>query len=264
MIRPAASGRLSRPGTPRSSEPDGRPTPPRRVPVRELREAATVWDLWNMRALYPAAERDDLLRILAARRQGLAREREALAGLWAGDQVILAPGRSFLATNPDLARGIVVSLHLGPYQLLAEPWLAAGHDPVVLVNAGAEAEFAAVARRMSRHLNHRGRLDFVSVGPRGAAARIMRALRDERPVLVYLDGNNGERGMARTRERGLAYHLPGREIRLRTGLARLAVRLQAPRGCRGGQGTRCSSRWPSTRGARCWVRRRCSLRCWRA
>lgn len=233
MIRPAGHvdgifGRLSRPGTSRSSEPDGRPAPPTLVPVRELREAATVWDLWNLRALYPAAERPDLLRILTAREQGLAREREALARLWSGDQAILAPGRSFLAAQPGLAQGIVVSLHLGPYQLLAEPWLDAGLDPVVLINAGAEGEFAAVAQRMSHHLRHKGRLDFLAVGPQGTARHAMRAVRDGRPVLVYLDGNNGERGMASTRERGLSYQLPGREIRLRTGLARLAGRLEAP------------------------------------
>jgi len=195
---------------------------------QELRRATLVWDLWNLRALFPAACRGDLLEILRRREHGLAREREALAGLWAGDQVILSPGRSFLAAHPELKSGIIVSLHQGPYQLLAEPWLEAGLEPVVLINAAAEAEFAAATAGLSARLRHKGKLTLLAVGPRGFVKQAVRAVRDGRPVLVYLDGNNGERGMVRTREQGLRYHLPGREIRVRTGLARLACRLEAP------------------------------------
>lgn len=216
-------GRLSRSGTSRSSEPDGRTDT-----NEDLRRADLVWDLWNMRALFPRAEKGDLLQVLSQREKGLAREREALAGLWAGDQVILSPGRSFFRANPELRSGITVSLHQGPYQLLAEPWLAAGLDPVLLISAAAEAEFSAAAAGMSARLAHRGRLTFLPVGKPGFVKQAVQALKDGRPVLVYLDGNNGERGLARTREQGLRYQLPGREIRVRTGLARLACRLQAP------------------------------------
>lgn len=216
-------GRLSRSGTSRSSEPDGRPDA-----NEDLRRADLVWDLWNMRALFPQAEKGDLLQVLSQREKGLAREREALAGLWAGDQVILSPGRSFFRANPELQSGITVSLHQGPYQLLAEPWLAAGLDPVLLISAAAEAEFSAATAGMSARLAHRGRLTFLPVGKPGFVKQAVTALKDGRPVLVYLDGNNGERGVARTREQGLRYQLPGREIRVRTGLARLACRLQVP------------------------------------
>ncbi len=216
-------GRLSRSGTSRSSEPDGRPDA-----NEDLRRADLVWDLWNMRALFPQAEKGDLLQVLSQREKGLAREREALAGLWAGDQVILSPGRSFFQANPELQSGITVSLHQGPYQLLAEPWLAAGLDPVLLISAAAEAEFAAATAGMNARLGHRGRLTFLPVGKPGFVKQAVTALKDGRPVLVYLDGNNGERGLARTREQGLRYQLPGREIRVRTGLARLACRLQVP------------------------------------
>jgi hypothetical protein len=219
----AEGGRLSRSGTSRSSEPDRRP-----APHPELRRADLVWELWNLRALFPAADPAHLRQILQRRQQGLAREREALVGLWAGEQGILSPGRSFLAARPDLHRGITVSLHQGPYQLLPEPWLAAGCDPVVLINAGAEAEFTQVAAQMSARLRHRGKLTLLAVGPQGFLRQAVRAVRDGRPVLVYLDGNNGERGMARTRDAGLRYRLPGRDIRVRTGLARLACRLEAP------------------------------------
>lgn len=187
-----------------------------------------MWELWNLRALFPAADTADLRRILQQRRQGLAREREALVGLWTGEQGLLSPGRGFLAAHPDLRRGITVSLHQGPYQLLPEPWLAAGYDPVVLINAAAEADFARAAARLRARLRHRGQLTLLAVGPRGFLRQAVRAVRDGRPVLVYLDGNNGEQGMARTRDAGLRYRLPGRDIRVRTGLARLACRLETP------------------------------------
>ncbi len=223
MIQAEPNGRLSRSGPLRSSEPDGRPGA-----NREPQQADLAWDLWNLRTLFPAAGRGDLLEILRRRELGLAREREALVGLWTGDQVILSPGRSLLAAHAELQSGIIVSLHQGPYQLLAEPWLAAGLDPVLLISAAAEAEFAAATAGLSSRLNHKGKLTFLAVGRQGFLKQAVRAVRDGRPVLVYLDGNNGERGMARTREQGLRYQLPGREIRVRTGLARLACRLEAP------------------------------------
>ncbi|MFT5232557.1 MAG: lauroyl/myristoyl acyltransferase [Candidatus Krumholzibacteriia bacterium] len=225
MVRDSRTyeSRPSRSGPSRSSGPDGQQNE-----NDNLEQANLVWDLWNLRALFPDAERDDLLRVLRRRISGLAREREALVGLWAGDQVILTPGRNFLRAAPELNHGIVVSLHLGPYQLLAEPWLAAGHDPVVLINAGALAEFELASEGMSSHLRHRGKLTFLPVGSPGSLKKAVQGVRDGRPVIVYLDGNNGDQGMGRTREQGLRYQLPGRQIRVRTGLARLACRLEAP------------------------------------
>jgi hypothetical protein len=99
---------------------------------------------------------------------------------------------------------------------------------LLLINASAEPEFAAATGSLGRRLGHKGKLTFLPIGPAGTIKQAVRAIRDGRPVLVYLDGNNGERGMARTRELGLRYQLPGREIRVRTGLARLACRLEAP------------------------------------
>jgi len=223
VIRSHAYGRPSRSGPSRSSEPDGRPPA-----NRELRHADLVWELWNLRALFPAAEKGDLIQILRRREQGLAREREALVGLRAGDQGILSPGRRLLANRPELQSGLVVSLHQGPYQLLAEPWLDAGLEPVLLIDAAAEDDFAAATAGLSTCLRHKGRLTFLGVGPQGFVKQAVRAVREGRPVLVYLDGNSGERGMARTRDQGLRYQLPGREIRVRTGLARLACRLETP------------------------------------
>lgn len=148
--------------------------------------------------------------------------------MWSGDKDLLSPGRSFLAAHPQLGAGITVSLHTGPYQLLAEPWLDAGTDPLVLLNRQALPRFREAVAPLSRRLGHRGRLQWVAVGERGFMRAVLSAVRAGRPVLAYLDGNTGADGAAGTRERGLRYALPGRDIQVRTGLARLACRAPCP------------------------------------
>lgn len=158
----------------------------------------------------------------------LAREREALARLWSGDQDLLSPGRTYLAERPDLARGITVSLHTGPYQLLPEPWLHAGLSPLVMLNASALPRFRETVLPLQRQLGHREPVRWIAVGEPGFMRAVVGAVRAGRPLLAYLDGNSGDDGPAGTRERGLRYALPGREILVRTGLARLACRLGCP------------------------------------
>jgi hypothetical protein len=176
----------------------------------------------------PDADREDLLAIQRRQQEHLAREREALAGLWTGDKGLLAPGHRFLAANADLKAGLVLSLHQGPYQLLAEPFLHEGVDTSILLNSRAMASFQEGTAAMTGHLGLRGRLEWIPVGGGGFVRKLIRRVREGRPVLVYLDGNTGAQGMAATRRRGLRYRLPGREIRLRTGLAKLVCRLGCP------------------------------------
>ncbi len=215
------NNRLSRSGTSRSSGPDRRD--------RSLTaNPGALWELWTLRALWPEAGWEDLHQIKQRQEEVLAREREALAGMWAGDRSFLAPGHNLLQQNHGLSSGLVVSLHQGPYQLLAEPFLAAGLDPVILLNSEARDSFREPTKAFMKALGHRGKIQWVSVGDRGFARELIRAIRDERPVLVYLDGNSGEEGLQGTRNKGLVYNLPGRDIRVRTGLARLASRLQCP------------------------------------
>lgn len=220
--------RPSRSGSPRSSEPDRRNGDGPDIPRVQWSEADITWELWNLRALQPDAGREDLLEIKRRQELVLAREREALAGLWAGDQDILAPGHSFLEQNPELASGVTVSMHLGPYQLLAEPYLAAGLEPVILLNRRAMKSFQPGTEAFVKHLGHRTRIQWIPVGEKGFVRKLIKAVRSGRPVLVYLDGNSGDQGMEETRNRGLKYTLPGREIRVRTGLAKLVCRLGCP------------------------------------
>ena len=219
--------RPPRSGSSRRSEPGrrvGEPVGDR----REWSEADLIWELWNLRALQPDACREDLLEIKRRQELVLAREREALAGLWTGDRDILAPGHGFLDRNPELKSGVTVSMHLGPYQLLAEPYLAAGLEPVILLNSRAMKSFQPATEALVKHLGHRTGIQWVPVGGRGFVRALVRAVRSGRPVLVYLDGNSGDKGMEETRNRGLKYSLPGRDIRVRTGLAKLVCRLGCP------------------------------------
>jgi len=220
--------RPSRSGSPRSSGPGRRAGDSPDRPRVAWSEADIAWELWNLRALQPDAGREDLLEIKRRQELVLAREREALAGLWTGDREILAPGHGFLKQNPELASGVTVSMHLGPYQLLAEPFLAAGLEPVILLNTRAMKSFQPGTEVLVKHLGHSTRIQWIPVGNKGFVRELIKAVRSQRPVLVYLDGNSGDKGMEETRNRGLKYKLPGREIRVRTGLARLVCRLGCP------------------------------------
>jgi hypothetical protein len=227
-MSPGGSPRLRRSGTSRSSAPGRRGAGDAGAASHGFRPNDATWELWNIRALWPDADLEHLA-VLKRRQDGiLAREREALAGLWAGDRACLAPGHGFLAAHPELARGITLSLHMGPYQLLAEPYLARGLDPVILLNESALKTFLGPVDSFLARLGHKNRIQWIAVGRKSFARDLVRAVRDQRPVLVYLDGNSGSQGMAETRQRGVAYRLPGREIRVRTGLARLICRLGCP------------------------------------
>lgn len=225
-IRPSRSAPSRRCG-PDRREPTDRQGPASAA-ARPCREQDILWELWTLRALFPEATRRDLLDLRARQAALLAREREALAGLWSGERGNLSPGHGFWAANPDLGAGMTVSLHMGPYQLLAEPYLAAGRSPLILLNEDALRSFLPHAEGLSRLLGHRGPLRWASLGDPTFVRRMIGVLREGQPVIVYLDGNTGSGGTPDTRDHGLTYRLPGRDIRVRTGLARLACRLGCP------------------------------------
>jgi hypothetical protein len=227
-MNPGFGLRPPRSGTSRSSAPGRRNEENERSVPGNFRLNDATWELWNIRALWPEADLEFLAQIKRRQDAILAREREALAGLWTGDRACLAPGHGFFAEHPELASGITLSLHMGPYQLLVLPYLEAGLEPVILLNESALETFRDPADGFLRHLGYRNRVTWIAVGEKSFARDLMKVARDGRPVLVYLDGNSGSQGMAETRELGVPYRLPGREIRIRTGLARLMCRLGCP------------------------------------
>ncbi len=216
---PADGARRPRPGAPRGSGPGGRPAGP----------ADEHWELWNLRALWPDAGPADLAALKRRRAAILAREREALAGLWSGGGAVRVPGHRLLAATPHQAEGRVVAMAQGPYQLLLEIFLDQGRDPLVLATPEARALNAERADTLAARLGAAGRIGWLDAADRGDLRRLVAEVaRGRRPVIVYLDGNLGAGGYTATRDRGLLYRLPGRDLRVRAGLARLAVRLGRP------------------------------------
>ena len=198
-------------------EPDKAPSSP-----------AAAWELWNLRALWPRASATDLATLKRRRRRIAQYEARALARLAGRPDALLAPGRNFLTRNPELASGLLVTLHMGPYQFLPEPFLARGIRPTVLLNPGAHVRLRDQADQLRDLLNLVTDLDWLPIVEPNFVRRMITALRQQRPVIVFLDGNSGLGGSRQTRDTGLLYQLPGRRILVRTGLARLACRLSCP------------------------------------
>jgi hypothetical protein len=189
---------------------------------------ATPWDLWVLRAIDPVATAVDVAALRQARRRQAGWELAAFQRLLGGDLGLARAGRDLLARRPELAGGLIVSLHLGPYQFLLEPFLAAGLTLTVVLNRVAERQLRPRAEEVLRRLGHPGRLRWLSVEDPGAGRALLRCLREGGPALAFVDGNQGRDGLVGTRRHGVPYRLPGREIRVRTGLARLICRTGCP------------------------------------
>jgi lauroyl/myristoyl acyltransferase len=175
----------------------------------------------------PEASRADLEQMCERRRRFAGHEEAAMRRLQAGDTALLQSGHRFLADAPELAGGgIVLTMHLGPYQFLPEPFLAAGIRPVVLLDVRAQARLRPPAEQMIDRLRLPAEPEWVVATDPGAVRSLVKAARARRPIIAFLDGNAGAGGYAETRRNGISYRLPGREIRVRTGLARLACRLE--------------------------------------
>lgn len=191
---------------------------------------ATVspWDLWILRGFDPAATHHDVQRLLAARRRQNDWESRLFQRLLAGDTTPLRPGRRLLHERPELASGLILTMHMGPFQFVLEPFLAAGHHLHLLINADAARRLRPVAARLAGALRHRGRLSWHHAEDPHCARALLRARRAGQPILAFADGNQGRDGLAGTRRHGVPYDLPGRQIRVRTGLARFVCRTGCP------------------------------------
>ena len=192
------------------------------------RDADRTWELWNIRAFWPDAGPMDLERIREGRELVLAKEREAFAGLWTGDRELLTPGHNFFAEHPEMRTGVTISLHQGPYKLLPEMFLDQGISPVVLVNNLALEKMRPDFEVTAKRLGLKTPITWIAVGEPRFAIKLLKEAKAGRPIIVFFDGNSGGDGFAETRDQGLPYQLPGREIRIRTGLARLVCRLSLP------------------------------------
>lgn len=193
-----------------------------------MSDVQRLWDLWNLKALFPEwgdRERTSLLRTGAAQD---TRQQELFGDPVAALQRFGPAAIRVLQDHPDLVSGLTISLHLGPYSLAPVPWLVAGHDVHVLVNRGSLAEIKPVYEALQQALSLPGQVIWVPIEGTGFALRLWRALRRGQAVFAFLDGNDGLDGCEGTLRQGIVHHLPGRDIRVRTGLARLALGLRCP------------------------------------
>ncbi len=186
------------------------------------------WELWNLRALMPEADAATLTALEAGRRTCADHARRVLRDGSGDHRRLRSDARAFLSAHRELHDGLVLGLHLGPYSLIPGLYLDLGLSPVVLLDRAAHDRLRADADRQRQALGLSGEPEWLVTDRPAFAGRMLRCLRAGRPVLVFLDGNSGEGGMAATRDRGLTYRLPGRDLRVRTGLGRLLGHVGCP------------------------------------
>ncbi len=186
------------------------------------------WDLWNLKTLFPRWAEEELASLLRTGAELDARQQTLFADPKAAYHRFAPAARAVLNDHPDLATGLTISLHLGPYSLAPVPWLVAGHDVHVLVNRSSLAEILPVYETLQAGLELPGKVVWVPIEGKSFALRLLRALRRKQPVFAFLDGNDGLDGCEGTLRDGVVHKLPGRDIRVRTGLARLAMSLRCP------------------------------------
>ena len=186
------------------------------------------WARWNLRALVPEATAATLAA-LRARRLEIAELQDRVLGRGEGDvEGLLREARETLAAHPALRGGLVATLHMGPYTLVPALLVMGGERPAVLLDAEAHEAIRPRAEAQRRQLGLPGEVEWIVVDKPLFVRDVLKALREGRPVVAYLDGNRGAGGTEATRDRGLPYRLPGRTIRLRNGLGRLVARTGCP------------------------------------
>jgi len=190
--------------------------------------SARAWALWNLRALQPHADAATLAQ-LEARRERIRALEERVLTRGRGDTAgLLRDARAFFQAHPELRRGLVLSLHMGPYGLLPALYLAAGVEPSVVLDGAALERIRPDVERRRGQLGLSGAIRWITTDRPLFAVRMLRDLRAGTPVVVFLDGNAGAGGLRATRDDGMPYRLPGRTIRVRTGLGRLIRRTGCP------------------------------------
>lgn len=194
----------------------------------EPSRSGRAWALWNLRALQPHADHGTLARLEARRARIQALEDRVLRQGRGDAARLLRDARAFSEAHPELRRGLVLSLHMGPYGLLPALYLAAGVTPSVVLDDAALERIRPDVERRRRQLGLSGEIRWITTDRPLFAGRMLRDLRGGAPVVVFLDGNGGAGGLRATRDQGMPYRLPGRTIRVRTGLGRLIRRLDCP------------------------------------
>ncbi len=184
------------------------------------------WRLWNLQALIPDAT-EATLKNIEAKRDALALDGNHFVSS-EGIIRIMREAKQFVSKHPWLATGITVTMHIGPYAFVPGLHMLLGAKPVVLSNRQAKNEIESGIKTLRSLPGLDGDMQWITTDEKNFTMKIARQLKRNNPVIVYLDGNSGAGGITETRETGVSLELPGRTIRVRDGIARLAVRMELP------------------------------------
>jgi len=184
------------------------------------------WRLWNLQALIPDAT-EATLKNIEAKREALALDGNHFVSS-EGIIKIIREARQFVSKHPSLKTGITVTMHIGPYAFVPGLHMLLGAKPVVLANRQAKKEIEPGIKMLRSLPGLDGEMQWITTDEKNFTLKIARQLRRNNPLIVYLDGNSGTGGTTETRETGVLLELPGRAIRVRGGIARLAARMEVP------------------------------------
>ncbi len=141
------------------------------------------------------------------------------ADVRAADHVVLSEAsRAVLSRALSSGRGaLVVSAHLGPFEMIPARLVEAGFAPAIVVRESYDPDLDAV---VDRHRRLRG-IEVIHRGRPGSGVRIVRALKSGRPVGVLPD--LGGRGLA-----ALALPFLGCTVAFPVGASLLALKTGCP------------------------------------
>lgn len=184
------------------------------------------WRLWNLQALLPDAT-EATLKSIEAKRDSLALDGNHFVSA-EGIIKIMREAKQFVSKHPELRTGITVTMHIGPYAFIPGLHMMLGAKPVVLANRQAKNEIDSGIKSLRSLPGLDGEMQWITTDEKNFTLKIVRQLKRNNPVIVYLDGNSGNGGITETREKGVSLELPGRTIRVRDGIARLVARMELP------------------------------------
>lgn len=134
----------------------------------------------------------------------------------------------------DKGRGaLLATQHVGPYRRLFYELVRRGFK----VNLVLDAEVSSnILQRISNQLARQNkslpdleeRLLIINAEKTGSARQILRALKRNEPVIIYLDGNTGVGGQKETSQHGVTVDFFDQKVAVRKGTCHLAYLAQSP------------------------------------
>lgn len=139
--------------------------------------------------------------------------------------------------NQALEKGhgaLLATQHVGPYRRLFYELIRRGHTVNIVLDAVVSAQLYPLIRNQLSRQNKsmpdlEERLLIINAEkPGGSAREILRALKRNQPVIIYLDGNTGVGGQKQTSQHSVTVEFFDQQIAVRKGTCHLACLANAP------------------------------------